>query len=78
MANAIRIKPQTIREILTILRRLEKEIAEVKQTLNIAPPYGSKEWWEWSDKRALKDVKEGRYESYASVEEYVAELKKRR
>lgn len=61
MSQAVTVSPKTIEEIISRLDNLSKEIRVIKERLFASePPYGSEEWWEWSDKKALEDVKEGR------------------
>lgn len=62
MNQAIAISPKTVDEILTRLDKLTREVKAIKVRLfETEPPYGSGEWWEWSDKKAIEDIKAGRY-----------------
>lgn len=62
MNQAITVSSKTIEEILAHLNTLTKEVKEIKAKLfEKEPPYGSDEWWKWSDKKALEDIKHGRY-----------------
>lgn len=48
-------------EILSRLDQLTKEVHAIKVKLfESEPPYGSDAWWEWSDKKAIEDIKKGR------------------
>ena len=62
MANTISVNTKTINLILVRLDTMAKDIHTLKEKLlDQEPPYGSEAWWEWSDKRGLKDIKEARY-----------------
>lgn len=61
MAQAITVDTKTVNAILSLLKELRDEVIHLSEKLEGAPPYGSKEWWEWSDRKAMKDVKAGRY-----------------
>ena len=37
----------------------------------IEPPYGSDEWWKWSDAKATEDIKNGRVKKFKSVDEAI-------
>lgn len=64
-------------KILTILNKIQKDVAEAKfdiamvkeKLTDLEPVYGSDEWWEWSDRKGLEDLKQGRYTSVSSIEE---------
>lgn len=61
MNQTITISPKTIEEILTRLDNLTKEVKAIKTKLSEEEPlYGSDEWWEWSDKKALEEIKAGK------------------
>jgi len=61
MNQAITISPKTLEQILNRLDALTKEVRAIKAKLfEREPLYGSDEWWEWSDKKALKEIKAGK------------------
>ena len=61
MAQTITVPAKTFEEILSRLDRLTKEVQAIKMKLfESEPPYGSDEWWEWSEKKANEDIKAGR------------------
>ena len=61
MNQAITVSSKTIEDILAHLNALTKEVKEIKAKLfQKEPLYGSDEWWEWSDKEALKEIKAGK------------------
>ena len=61
MNQTITVSSKTIEEILVHLNTLTKEVKEIKAKLfEKEPPYGSDEWWKWSDKRALAEIKAGK------------------
>lgn len=62
MRQAITVSPKTIEAILNQLTKLTKEVQAIKAKLfEEEPPYGSDEWWEWSDRKAQEDIKAGKY-----------------
>lgn len=66
---------QTQNQILTVLNKIQKDLADVKKKIeDLEPVYGSDAWWKWSDERALKDIKEGRYTTVHSKEELIKHL----
>ena len=59
--QTITVPTKTIEEILSRLDQLTKEVRAIKTKLfQGEPPYGSDEWWEWSNAKALKSIKEGK------------------
>lgn len=61
MSQVISLPEYKLSHILKTLANLKKEIVRLKQRVdNLEPVYGSKQWWEWSDKKALEDIKGGR------------------
>ena len=40
-------------------------------TQEVEPPYGSGEWWKWSDAKAIEDIKSGRVKKFKSVDEAI-------
>lgn len=69
MAQTVVIDNKTINTILSTLRDIKKEVVRLSEKLKEAPPYGSEEWWEWSDKRALNSIKGGRGTTITSKKE---------
>ncbi len=56
------VSSKAIEEILARLDNLTKEVRVMRSKLfDKEPSYGSDEWWEWSDKKAMEDIKRGRY-----------------
>ena len=70
MNQTTTVSQKTIEEILTRLDRLTREIKAIKTKLfEEEPPYGSDEWWEWSDEKAIEDYRKGRYTVIRSKKE---------
>ncbi len=64
MSQATTVSTKTIEQILARLDMLTKEMKVIKTRLfGEEPPYGSDAWWEWSDKKALEEIKAGKYTS---------------
>lgn len=58
MNQVVTVSTKTVDEILTRLDTLTREVKAIKAKLfKEEPLYGSKEWWEWSDKKALEEVR---------------------
>jgi len=43
----------------------------VRSYLSKEPPSGSDEWWQWSDAKALEDIRKGRVKRFESVDEAI-------
>jgi len=57
-------------QILNILSQIQKDLADVKKKIeDLEPIYGSDAWWKWSDKKAMEDIKTGRYTTVGSKKE---------
>lgn len=72
MAQAITVPAKTFEEILVRLDKLTRDVHAIKIKLfDKEPPYGSEQWWEWSDKKALEDIEKGRVVEFKSAEEAI-------
>lgn len=61
MQHTVTVSTKTINAIQARLNELTREVKVIKaRLLEEEPPYGSEEWWKWSDKNALEDIKAGR------------------
>lgn len=61
MSNTIAISATKLDKILKILTDIKQEVAALTEKVeDLEPLYGSDEWWEWSDKKALKSIREGK------------------
>ncbi|MBU4016875.1 hypothetical protein KJ980_02960 [Patescibacteria group bacterium] len=60
MEQVIQLSQSQFETLLQRLSRLEKMVAKllVKEE---EPMEGTDEWWEWSDKKALEEIKKGEY-----------------
>ena len=77
MAHTITVNAKTLEHVVSQLDTLTKEVKELKEKLlDQEPPYGSDAWWEWSDKKALEDIKKGDYIEFKSAKDMVNHLKK--
>lgn len=58
--QTITVPTKTFEKILSRLDQLTQEVQTIKAKLfEQEPQYGSDEWWEWSEKKADKDIKAG-------------------
>lgn len=72
MNQTVAISPKTIDEIFGRLNALTNEVKMIKTKLfKKEPPYGSDEWWEWSDKEALKEIKAGKGVKFNTAKEAI-------
>lgn len=71
MTQVVTVDTKIIRNILSTLDELKREVSRLSEKLEEAPPYGSSEWWEWSDKKAIEDIKNGKSVKFDSVEETI-------
>lgn len=71
MANNVTLSKQQYENLTGLIRALEKKIDTFLEKVDFEPPYGSDEWWEWSDKKAMEDVKAGRVLKFNSVKEAI-------
>lgn len=61
MSQTITVTPKTIEAIVEQLTNLTKEVKAIKAKLfEEEPLYGSDEWWEWSDKKAIEEIGAGK------------------
>lgn len=58
--QAVSINGKIVKELVDAIYALKQEMAIFGEKFNLEPPYGSKDWWEWANKRALKSIKEGK------------------
>ena len=78
MTQVISIDNKIAKDLLSLLRELKQQVASLNEKLEGAPPYGSNEWWEWSNKKAQEDIKNGRYSTLHNkkeLQEYLNSLK---
>ena len=62
MAQTISVPVKTFDDVLSRLDKLTQDVSAIKARLfEQEPLYGSKEWWEWSDNKAMEDIKAGRF-----------------
>lgn len=61
MRDSITVKTNVLNNILTTLSQLKEEVAQLKERLDLEPPYGSDAWWKWSEKKSREEYKKGNY-----------------
>lgn len=72
MAQTMTVPVKTFEEVLSRLDTLARDVAAIKVRLfEQEPLYGSKEWWEWSDKKAIEDIKTGKGIKFDSAEDAI-------
>lgn len=60
--QTITIPVETFEKLVSRLDELTREVKAIRVRLfEKEPPYGSDEWWEWSEKKAMDDIKAGRF-----------------
>lgn len=68
MSQVIQLSKSQFETLLERLNRLEKTVTKLLEKAG-EPPYGSAEWWEWSDNKALREVEKGEYYELKSKED---------
>lgn len=68
MNQVIQLSQSQFETFLRRLNRQEKMVAKLLEKEG-EPQYGSDEWWEWSDRQALKEVEKGEYYELKDKEE---------
>ena len=58
--QTVTVPAKTFEKILSKLEQLTTQVESINGKLEGAPLYGSDEWWEWSNKKALKSIQEGK------------------
>ena len=59
--QTVTVPAKTFEKILSRLDQLTQDVQAIKSTLSEKEPlYGSDEWWEWSNAKALKEAREGK------------------
>lgn len=78
MANAVSVNAKTINHIVVQLDKLARDVEAIKaRVFEKEPPFGSDEWWEWSDKKALEEIKRGEvYGPFENADELLKSLHK--
>lgn len=77
MNQAVTVSTKTVEEILIRLDTLTKEVKAIKAKLfKGRPSHGSDAWWEWSEKKADEDIKNGRLMKFNSTDEAIKWLNK--
>ena len=74
MAQTINLTQSEYQKLLQRIVSLEKKVQSLLNRLQKEPPYGSDEWWEWSNKKAIEDIKAGKYTAFKSAKEMVEHL----
>lgn len=67
--QTVTVPVKTFEKILSKLDHLTRTVEVINEKLEGAPPYGSDKWWEWSNKKAQKDIEEGRYTTISNKRE---------
>lgn len=60
MAQTISLDIKIVKDLVITLRELKEEVARLREKVELEPPYGSHEWWEWSNAKALQEVRGGK------------------
>lgn len=65
MANTITLSKSQYQQLLVRIEKLEQEIRSfmdlLREKLDIEPPYGSTDWWNWAMKKGEKAIKKGEF-----------------
>lgn len=69
MTQVVTFDTRMAQDILSTLKELKNAVVRLNDRLEETPPYGSKEWWEWSIKQGKEDIKAGRYTTITNKQE---------
>lgn len=73
MSNSLTLSKTQYETIFSRLTRLEAMVkflaGKLEDVLETEPPYGSDTWWEWSDKKAMEEIKAGKGISFNNIKE---------
>lgn len=70
MNQTIVLQAQQVNKILKTLLDLKREVARLTEKVEgLEPIYGSEQWWEWSDRKALEDIRAGRFVEFKNVKD---------
>ena len=58
--QTITIPAKTLEKILSRLDSLNRRVEALNEKLEGVPTYGSDAWWEWSNAKALEEIKQGK------------------
>lgn len=59
--QTVTVPAKTFEKILSRLDQLTQDVQAIKSSFfGKEPPYGSDEWWEWSNIKALQEVRAGK------------------
>ena len=58
--QTVTVDAKTFEKVLSKLDHLNRAVEAINKKLEGAPPYGSPQWWEWANAKALKSIKEGK------------------
>ncbi len=59
--QTVTVPAETFEKILSRLDQLTEDVQAIKSSFfEKEPPYGSDAWWEWSDKKAKEEIKQGK------------------
>ncbi|MDH7476225.1 MAG: hypothetical protein QHH09_02000 [Microgenomates group bacterium] len=61
MSNTITLSQSAYKQLLERLINVEKKLSDLLEKIEREPVYGTDEWWDWSDKKAVADIKKGNY-----------------
>lgn len=60
MSQTVVLPASQVNKILRTLLDLKRDVAVLTEKVeNLEPIYGSDEWWEWSDTKALESIRKG-------------------
>lgn len=77
--SSVTVSVTQLDKILKTLTELKTDMARLTEKVeDLEPVYGSDAWWEWSDKKAVEDIKAGRFVEIKNKDElqtYLSSLK---
>ncbi len=76
MSQTVTLKQSEYKKLIERISALEKAVQSLIKRLQKEPSYGSDAWWEWSDTKAIDDIKKGNYVAFDSAQEMVEYLER--
>lgn len=61
MSNTVTLSQSAYNKLLNRLSLVENLLKHLISKLDIEPPEGSDDWWDWAHKKGLEDMKKGEY-----------------
>ncbi len=58
MTQTVSVDIKIAKDLVFAIRELKEEVVRLRKRVEAEPSYGSNQWWEWSNDKALQEVRE--------------------